>query len=170
MNGDRVRSLIKQNTVISDTQTQQAFELSRKRLNPSLACLHISMQRLQNVESNGLGDSADLRRHAGQETNFLHAGSVFVAEDLIHREAAFGGELLERHSGFGILPEVFAGGDDSAAVFLAEWFVGGFHHYFEQLQHGRDLVGAELFNQFMDVLSGFGRINGHGVLPARHSG
>jgi hypothetical protein len=169
MHGNRVSSLIEQNAVVSNTQAQQALELARKRFHPALTRFHLSMQRFQNVESNGLRDGADLRRHAGQETDFLHAVSVFVAEDLIHCEAAFGGELLERHSGFGILPEVFARGGDSAAVFLAERLAGGFHHYFEQLQHGRYLIGTELFNQFMDVPSGFRCINGHGLLPGNHS-
>jgi hypothetical protein len=93
-----------------------------------------------------------------------------VAENLIHRQATIGRELLERHPAFGILLEMLARRGDGVAVFLAEWLVRGFHHYFEQLQNSRYLIGTELFNQFVDVLSGFGRINGHGVLAASHFG
>jgi hypothetical protein len=90
-----------------------------------------------------------------------------VTENLIHRKAALGGELIERNAFFRMLPEVFARSGDGAPVFFAQWLLGWFHHYFEELKNGGDLIGPQLLDQFMDVLSGLGSANGHCVLRAR---
>jgi hypothetical protein len=72
--------------------------------------------------------------------------SVLVAEDLIHREAAFGGELIEANAFVRMLPEMFARCFHRLPVFRAERFVGRVHHHFKQLEDGRDLIGAELLD------------------------
>jgi len=128
------------------------------------------MQRLQDLESNGLRDSADLRRHARKKTDFLPKLSVPVAEDLFHREAAFGGELLERYARLGILAEVFPRSGNSSSVLFAQSFVFGVNHDLEQLHNGRDLVRARLLDRVVGLLPGLGRISVHCVLPASRPG
>lgn len=95
VNCDGLGGFIKQDAVVANSQTQQSFKLSRQRLNPADSGFDIAVERFQNAQSDGLWNRANLRWHAGQETNFLHVGSVFVVANLIHREATFGGQFLE---------------------------------------------------------------------------
>lgn len=92
---DRVGGFVEQNAVVADTQTQQPFKLSRQRLYFADAGFDITVERLQNIQGDGLRNGANLSRHVGQETDSLHVGSVFAIADLVHREAAFGGEFFE---------------------------------------------------------------------------
>jgi hypothetical protein len=92
---DTIGGFVEQDPVVADTQTQQPFKLSRQRHNSADAGFDIAVKRLENIQSHGLRNGANLCRHAGQETDFLHVGSVFVVADLVHREAAFGGEFFE---------------------------------------------------------------------------
>src|ERR1700678_1555854 len=78
--------------------------------------------------------------------------SVLVIADLIHGKAAIGGDLRERDASLGILPEVFTRGGDGAAVLFSPRFVLRFHHDLEELQHGRNLIGAQLINQLMGAV------------------
>jgi len=86
-------------------------------------------------------DSAHLGWHIGLEPDFLHPPSALAAADLIHRESAIGGDLFERHAALGVVPQ--------------------------QLQHGRNLLGAKLVKQLVGVLFRFACVRGHFVLPAR---
>jgi hypothetical protein len=122
------------------------------------------MQRLQNAQRDRLRDGAHFRRHVRKKADFF-TGSVLVAEDLIHGEAAFGGELFERNAPIRMLPEMLTRGFYRLPVFFTQRLVGRVHHHFEQLENGGDLIGAKQLNQFMGVLFGFGCINGHCVLP-----
>jgi hypothetical protein len=84
-----------------------------------------------------------------------------LAEYLLHGEAALGGELLERNALTWETPELLTRSSDDLAVLLSQRFVIGFDHDFKQLADGCDLIGAELLNQLVDVLPGFGITYGH---------
>jgi hypothetical protein len=66
---------------------------------------------------------------------FFTPVSVLVIADLIHREAALGGDLFERDASFRILLKVFPRGGDSATVFFGQRLLFlGIHHYPEELK------------------------------------
>ena len=76
-------------------------------LHTALASFGVAVQGLQNAQGGFLFDGTDFGGYVCVETNLLQA-SVALFADLVHGEAAFGGEVFKRDAALGVLPEVFA--------------------------------------------------------------
>ena len=90
---------------------------------------------------------------------------AFVVADLVHGEAAFSDNPLERYAAFGVLPEPLAREGDSAAILFGQGLFLGMQHDFQELHDGGDLARPELLEQLVGMLFSFQLISGHRVLP-----
>jgi hypothetical protein len=91
-------------------------------------------------------------------------GSVLLIEDMVYGEATVGGEPLERNTRGRMTAEVLPRSPYRVAILPGQRFLVRLNRDFQELQDGRDLIGTELLNQFVDVLSRFKGANGHCVL------
>jgi hypothetical protein len=73
MDGDGAGRLIEQHSVIANTEPKQAFVLSRKPLDPSVARFGIAVQGFENAKGGLLRDGSEFGRHVWLEPDFLHA-------------------------------------------------------------------------------------------------
>ena len=72
MDSDGFFRLLKDHTVVANTETKQAFELSAERLDPPGASSSVAVNCRQNIQGDPLLDGADLFRDARLEANLLH--------------------------------------------------------------------------------------------------
>lgn len=150
--------------MIAYAKAEQPFKLAAEWFDWALAGLGVAMESSKNAQGGFLLNRADFGAHIRVKANLFHADSVtLVVADLVHREAAFGGNLLEGDA-MAALPEILTRRSNGTAVFFSELIVFIVDHDLKQVDYGGQLARAELIEQLVSVLFGFYGIDRHCVL------
>ncbi len=74
---------VKENAVIANTETEQAFELATERLNTAFASPGVAVNGFEDLEGGLLFNGTDFGLHVRPEANLLQAASIYFA-NLLH--------------------------------------------------------------------------------------
>jgi hypothetical protein len=149
---DFVRGLVKEDAMATDTEAEQALELTGEGLDLAFTGFGVTVESGQNLHRGRLVDGPDLRGHVWLETNSLHAAlSALESADLVHGEAALGNHLLEGNA-FAAPSKIFSRGSDGAAVLFIQLIVIVVNHDLEQVDHRGNLTRRKPVEQFVRVL------------------
>ena len=70
--GDGIGGLTKEYPIVADSQPEQPIKLTTERFDIAHPGCCVTVNGLQNLHSIALIDGANLSRHIGQESDFLH--------------------------------------------------------------------------------------------------
>jgi hypothetical protein len=105
VDGNCVFSFFEDDAVIAHAEAEESFELAAEGFHMASTGFGVAVNGLQDSDGGTLIDGANLSRHVRLKADFLHVSAALRPADLIHSEAALGGDLLQRET-FTALAEV----------------------------------------------------------------